>query len=413
MTNRKPPARPAFYDKKVALVLQGGGALGSYQAGVYEALASSGYPPDWVAGISIGAINAAIIAGNAPENRVAQLRRFWEEITAPTASWPFGLSGPLAVWQQKASALSSLMFGQPGFFVPRALPDWFSSEKPTSYYSTDALRSTLERLVDFDRINSRKEMRFSVGAVNVRTGNFAYFDSEEITIRPEHVMASGALPPGFPPVEIDGEQYWDGGLVSNTPLQYVLDYYPRRSRLTFQVDVFQAFGRLPTNLEEVSERQNDIRYSSRTRVNTDAFQQKHDVRHAINEMEKLLPAELLKTEQAKRLHAFGCVTKMDIVQLIYRPFAPQGAAKDYEFSRGTMNARWQQGISDATATLQAAPWLAAKANEVGVRVFDVMHNILLDKDPTTAKARPKDADRKLARPVKGHAPSDPLVKKSA
>jgi len=220
MTNGNPPARPASYDKKVGLVLQGGGALGSYQAGVYEALASSEYCPDWVAGISIGAINAAIIAGNAPENRVDRLRRFWEQITAPTAWWPFGLTGSLATCQQKLSAQLALSFGQPGFFAPRSALDWFSSEMPISYYDTKALKSTLERLVDFDRINSRKEMRFSVGAVNVRTGRFAYFDSEEISIRPEHVMASGALPPGFPPVEVDGEHYWDGGLVSNTPLQY-------------------------------------------------------------------------------------------------------------------------------------------------------------------------------------------------
>ncbi len=413
MTSVKPPARPVSYDKKVGLVLQGGGALGSYQAGVYEALASSEYLPDWVAGISIGAINAAIIAGNAPQNRVEQLRSFWEEITAPTAWWPSGLTGPLETWQQKLSAQSSLIFGQPGFFTPRSALDWLSMEKPTSYYDTRALRSTLERLVDFDRINSGKEIRFSVGAVNVRTGSFAYFDSEEISIRPEHVMASGALPPGFPPIEIDGEHYWDGGLVSNTPLQYVLDYYPRRSRLTFQVDLFQGFGQFPTNLEEVSERQDDIRYSSRTRVNTDAFQQKHDVRHAINELEKLLPAEILETEQAKRLHAFGCVTEMDIVQLIYRPFVPQGAAKDYEFSRSTMNARWRQGFSDAATTLQAAPWLAPKVNEVGVRVFDVMHAILLDKNQATATARPADADRPAMQSIKQTPSSDHKARKSA
>lgn len=411
MMNTKPPLRPESYDKNVGLVLQGGGALGSYQAGVYEALASSEYLPDWVAGISIGAINAAIIAGNAPENRVERLRSFWEEITAPTSWWPSSLSGPFATWQQKLSAQSALIFGQPGFFAPRSALDWFSMDKPTSYYDTRTLKSTLERLVDFDRINSRKETRFSVGAVNVRTGRFAYFDSEQISIRPEHVMASGALPPGFPPIEIDGEHYWDGGLVSNTPLQYVLDYYPRRSRLTFQVDVFQGFGQLPTNLEEVSERQNDIRYSSRTRVNTDAFQQKHDVRHAINELEKLLPAEILETEQAIRLHAFGCVTEMDIVQLIYRPFAPQGAAKDYEFSRSTMNARWQQGLSDAATTLQAAPWLAPKVNEVGVRVFDVMHAILLDQSRATA--RTEDVNRPAIQPVKRTTSDDPKVKKFA
>jgi NTE family protein len=373
--------RPAAYDKKIGLVLQGGGALGSYQAGVYEALASTDYLPDWVAGMSIGAINAAIIAGNAPENRVARLRRFWEEVTAPSAWWPEAASGPLATWQRKAAGASALIFGQPGFFAPRDVRDWYGESTPTSYHHTAALKATLERLVDFDRINDPNEMRFSVGAVNVRTGRFAYFDSAEITIRAEHVMASGALPPGFPAVEIDGDPYWDGGLVSNTPLQYVLEYYPRRSRLCFQVDVFESFGKAPENLDEVSERLDDIRYSSRTRANTDAFQQLHDIRHAIVELEKLLPPEIARTEQAKRLHALGCVTEMDIVQLIYRPFEPQGATKGYEFSRGSMTARWAQGMADAMITLEAAPWLAPKQEDVGVRVFDVMHDRLV-RDPS-------------------------------
>jgi NTE family protein len=377
MTDGFPPARPASYDKKVGLVLQGGGALGSYQAGVFEALASSDYLPDWVAGISIGAINAAVIAGNAAEHRVQRLRTFWEEITATTRLWPSAPDGPLAAWQQRASALTALMFGQPGFFTPRAPHDWFSSDQCVSYYRTSALKGTLERLVDFDRINHAKDMRFSVGAVNVRTGHFAYFDSEMITIRPEHVMASGALPPGFPPVEIDGEQYWDGGLFSNTPLQYMVDYYPRRSRVVFQVDVFPRHGRrLPSNLDEVNEREKDIRYSSRTMFTTDMLREKHDVRHAINELHKLLPSDLANTAEAKRLYDHGCVTEMDIVQLIYRPIEPQGAIKDFEFSRSTMEARWQQGLSDARRTLGASPWLAPMPRELGVRVFDVMHDIL-------------------------------------
>ncbi|MGH8509115.1 MAG: patatin-like phospholipase family protein, partial [Gammaproteobacteria bacterium] len=296
MSDSRPPPRPASYAKKVGLVLQGGGALGSYQAGVYEALASSPYLPDWVAGISIGAINAALIAGNAPENRVAQLRRFWEGITTQTAWWPAGLTGPVATWQRSAGGLAALLFGQPGFFAPRPPHEWFLPTMPTSYYSTAALKETLEQLVDFDRINDAKDTRISVGAVNVRTGRFAYFDSAEIAIRPEHVMASGSLPPGFPPVEIDGEYYWDGGLVSNTPLQYVLDYSPRRSRLTFQVDVFQARGQLPTNLEEVSERDKHNRFSSRTRITTENFRQKHEVRHAINELMEILPPGLRNTE---------------------------------------------------------------------------------------------------------------------
>jgi len=346
-------------------------------------LASSPYLPDWVAGISIGAINAALIAGNAPENSVAQLRRFWEAVTAPTAWWPAGLTGPLGTCQRSTGGLAAILFGQPGFFAPRQLREWFSPIMPTSYYSTAALKETLIQLVDFGRINSAKGTRLSVGAVNVRTGRFAYFDSAEIAIRPEHVMASGSLPPGFPPVEIDGEYYWDGGLVSNTPLQYVLDYYPRRSRLLFQVDVFPGRGQLPTNLEEVSERDKDIRFSSRTRVTTENFRKRHEVRHAIQELIEILPPELRNTEQAKRLYDHGCVTEMDIVQLVYRPHEPQGACKDYEFSRVTMNSRWQQGLADARTTLQAAPWLAPTPQEVGVRVFDVMHDVLVGKPRAT------------------------------
>ena len=390
MSDGIPPARPASYDKKIGLVLQGGGALGSYQAGAYEALASSEYRPDWVAGISIGAINAAIIVGNAPEHRVQRLRSFWEEITAPTTLWPSAPDGPLAIWQHRASALTTMMFGQPGFFMPRPPQDWFSSDQCVSYYKTSALKQTLSRLVDFDRINDAREMRFSVGAVNVRTGHFAYFDSAEITIRPEHVMASGALPPGFPPVEIDGEQYWDGGLFSNTPLQYMVDYYPRRSRLIFQVDVFQAHGYLPTNLDEVNEREKDIRYSSRTMVSTDALREKHDVRHAINELHKLLPPDLANTEQAQRLYEHGCVTQMDIVQLIHRPMEPLGALKDFEFSRATMNARWAQGLADARTTLAASPWLAPMPIEVGVRVFDVIHDILVNRAGRAPDTRSPD-----------------------
>jgi NTE family protein len=368
---RSYPARPPSYDKKVGLVLQGGGALGSYQAGVYEALASSEYLPDWVAGISIGAINAAIIAGNSPENRLKRLRTFWNEITAHTSFWPCALDSSLGIWQQKMSALTALMFGQPGFFTPRTLLDWFSFGNLVSYYDTSVLKGTLERLVDFGRINNAGATRLSVGAVNVRTGQFSYFDSAKMKIRPEHVMASGALPPGFPPIEIDGEHYWDGGLFSNTPLEYVLDYSPRRSRLTFQVDMFPAQGQLPTYLDEVAERERDIRYSSRTQICSNAFRDRHDVRHAINELHKLLPPDLASTEQAKRLYEHGCITEMDIVQLVYRPVEPQGVSKDYDFSRSSMQRLWQQGTSVAQTVLSASPWLAPKPKELGVRVFDV------------------------------------------
>jgi NTE family protein len=370
MDKRNVPARAASYAGKVALVLQGGGALGSYQAGVYEALSTSHYLPDWVAGISIGAINAAIIAGNAPGERVERLKAFWEGVTAPSSLCPLLFSAmPSEI--RRMNALSTVMFGRPGLFSPRPATDWLRGLTPTSYYDTSAMKTTLERLVDFDRINAR-ETRFSIGAVNVRTGNFAYFDNALMTIRPEHVMASGALPPGFPAVEIDGEHYWDGGLVSNTPLQYVLESIPRFSRLTFQVDLFHARGPQPTDLEEVREREKDIRYSSRTRAITDMFRTIHDVRHNINALWDRLPDNLRRTPEAKFLYAFGCVTTMDVVELIYRPTDAQGHSKDYEFSRATMRTRWAQGLSDAQTTLLASPWLAPMPPGIGARTFDVL-----------------------------------------
>ena len=369
MSQASAPSRPSSYDKKVGLVLQGGGALGSYQAGVYEALSTSEYLPDWIAGISIGAVNAAIIAGNAPEKRVERLREFWEGITAPSALWP--VSGMITNEYRRTSSLTAMMFGQPGFFAPRVPAHWLFGGKITSYYDTSSLKSTLEQLVDFDRINAH-QTRFSVAAVNVRTGNFAYFDNAQMTIRPEHVMASGALPPGFPAVEIDGEHYWDGGLVSNTPLRYVIEYVPRRSRLIFQVDLFHARGRIPADLEEVAERDKDIRYSSRTRATTDMLRHMHDVRHNINSLWQQLPESLRQTSEARFLYNFGCVTTMDIVQLIYRPTDVQGFSKDYEFGRATMEARWAQGLADARTTLAASPWLAPMPPDIGARTFDVL-----------------------------------------
>ncbi len=370
MTNRSPP-RPASYDKKVGLVLQGGGALGSYQAGVFKVLAQSDYQPDWIAGISIGAINAALIAGNAPADRVAKLRAFWDQVTAPTAAaWPTALPSPLAGAQRQASALASMVFGQPGFFAPNKPLDWFAKPAPTSWYDTATLKSTLERLVDFDRINAG-QTRLSVGAVNVRTGNFACFDNTEITIRPEHIMASGALPPGFPAVEIDGEQYWDGGLVSNTPLQYMMDMLPRESRIVFQVDLFSARGQTPTNIDEAENRAKDIRYSSRTRAVTNNFRRQHDIGHNIQLLWEHLPEDLRNLPEAQYLYHASCVTVMDIVQLVYRPTDPQGSTKGYEFGRPTMRARWAAGAADAAASLAAAPWLAPTRRQLGVRSFDV------------------------------------------
>ena len=357
-------------DKQIALALQGGGALGSYQAGVYEALAEYDYQPDWVAGISIGAINCAIIAGNAPEDRVARLRQFWELVSSPTASW---LDLPQDIWQdaiRRTAAMAALLFGQPGFFRPNVGRCWITGATLTSYYDTSYLKTTLERLVDFDRINARKT-RLSVGAVNVRTGNFVCFDNARQIIRPEHVMASGALPPGFPAIEIDGECYWDGGLVSNTPLRYLMETLPRRSTLAFQVDLFSARGDAPENLDAVSEREKDIRYSSRTRMGVETFRYAHTLRRNISALLAKLPDSLKNEPEVAFLQRAACQTTMDIVELIYRPDAAQGQSKDYEFSRATMEHRWNQGLEDARATLASAPWLAPAPADVAVRTFDV------------------------------------------
>jgi len=265
----------------VALLLQGGGALGAYQGGVYEALAEADIHPNWIAGISIGAINAAIIAGNPPNSRVDRLREFWTHVTS-SAPWdwsanPFGdlaRSDDTRNLLNQMSANFAVAGGATGFFSARAVMPWLQpsgSLGATSFYDTGDLKRTLERLVDFDRINAGMT-RFSAGAVNVRTGNFVYFDTSTHKITPEHVMASGALPPGFPAVEIDGEHYWDGGLVSNTPLQWVIESNPRRKdTLAFQVDLWSAQGQPPRNMAEVATRQKEIQFSSRTRANTDQF----------------------------------------------------------------------------------------------------------------------------------------------
>ena len=380
-----PRSKPKI-DKQIALALQGGGALGSYQAGVYEAMAEHDYHPDLVAGISIGAVNSAIIAGNAPENRVERLRQFWEQVSSTSANW---LDLPQKVWQdamRRTAAMAALVLGQPGFFRPNVWRCWTTGAPLTSYYDTSYLNATLERLVDFDRINAR-DVRFCVGAVNVRTGNYAYFDNVRQTIRPEHVMASGALPPGFPPIEIEGEFYWDGGLVSNTPLRYILETLPRRSTLAFQVDLFSSRGSIPEDLEAVAEREKDIRYSSRTRMGVETFRYAHNLRRNIGTLLSKLPDALKNEPEVEFLKRAACQTTMDIVELIYRPEVPQGPTKDYEFSRATMERRWKRGLSDARATLASAPWLVPAPPDVGVRAFDVASGKAV-KDPTGTCAKP-------------------------
>jgi NTE family protein len=384
-------------DKQIALALQGGGALGSYQAGVYEALAEHDYCPDIVAGTSIGAINCAIIAGNAPEARVARLRQFWEKVSSPSASW---LDLSQKTWQDAirgTAAMAALMFGQPGFFRPNVWHSWITGTALTSFYDTSYLKATLERLADFDRINAR-EVRFCIGAVNIRTGNHVYFDNTRQTIRPEHVMASGALPPGFPAIKIDGEHYWDGGLVSNTPLRHILEAVPRRSTLAFQVDLFSSHGGVPKDLGAVSEREKDIRYSSRTRMGVETFRYAHNVRRNISTLLAKLPESLKNEPEVAFLQRVACVTSMDIVELIYRPQDAQGPSKDYEFSRATMESRWKQGLNDAGLSLASAPWLAPAPTDVAVRTFDVAADkAVTASDPARLKSSlSESAQQKVA-----------------
>lgn len=367
--------RPHF--ERIALLLQGGGALGAYQGGVYAALAEANIEPDWVAGISIGALNSALIAGNPPELRVARLRAFWEEITGGPLGIPF-IQGEIkgdylhsVINQFRAAGV--LFAGAPNFFKPRLPPPFLQAPgtiEALSFYDPTPLRSTLERLVDFDRINAG-EMRLSVGATNVRTGNFAYFDTTTHEIRPEHVIASGALPPGFPPVEIEGEFYWDGGIVSNTPLQWVLDSTPRRDTLAFQVDLWSARGEMPRDITEVDLRTKEIRYSSRTRQGTDQFKKQQQLRRAVDRLLKQLPGDRRNDPEWKLLEAEADEKVYNIAHLIYRASRYEGSNKDFEFSRRSMEDHWRAGYHDTVRTLRHPEVLERPTNPEGFSTFDL------------------------------------------
>jgi NTE family protein len=357
----------------VALVLQGGGALGAYQGGVYEALAEAGIHPEWIAGISIGAINAAIIAGNPPKDRVGRLREFWTDATSSAPwHWP-SLGDHTRNLLNQMNASFAVTCGAMGFFSARAVTPWLQPNgtlEATSFYDTKALKQTLERLVDFDRLNAGIT-RFSAGAVNVRTGNFVYFDNNTRTIEPEHIMASGALPPGFPAVEIEGEQYWDGGLVSNTPLQWVVDNEPRRDTLAFQVDLWSAHGDFPRNMLDVMTREKEIRYSSRTRAGTDQFKYVQRLRHTLADLMEKVPEDLKNSPEARLLGKEAQQKVYNIIQLIYRAKNYEGHSKDYEFSRRSMQEHWRAGYHDARRTLRHREVLERPTNHEGVLTFDL------------------------------------------
>ena len=364
--------------ERIALLLQGGGALGSYQGGVYQALAEADLHPHWVAGISIGAINAALIAGNAPQRRVERLRAFWETVT----EGPFGVSYLFqreikndTVHQliNQSRAMGALLWGAPGFFKPRIPPPVFlptSSAGDLGFYDVSPLKTLLAQLVDFDRVNSG-EMRLSVGATHIKSGNSIVFDSLQCPIGVDHVMASGALPPGFPATEINGEYYWDGGVVSNTPLEWVLNATPRQDTLAFQIDLWSARGELPRDMVEVDTRLKDIRYSSRTRLGTDQFRRMQNLRRATAKLLAQMPEELRNSPEAQLLAAQADEKVYNIIQMIYRTRVYEGASKDYEFSRRTMEEHWAAGYRDMTRTLAYPEVLQRPQSADGVFTFDL------------------------------------------
>ncbi len=357
--------------QQIALVFQGGGALGAYQAGVYQALHEAGVEPDWVTGVSIGAINAAIIAGNPRDERIEKLQEFWNRITERRV-WAFTPDGD--IYRRMRNATSQMMtmaMGQPGFFKPHEMNPWLSpagARAATSFYDSTPLGQTLRELVDFKMINEGS-VRFAVGAVNVVSGNFVYFDNRSEIIGPEHVMASGALPPALPMVKIGTDYFWDGGIVSNTPLQHVLDQNDCQNTLIFQVDLFSSRGQLPRDMADVLGRHKDIMYSSRTRYNTDVYRKLREWKMHTLEALKKIPEDRLSDEEKRLRDELSVLPEITILHLIYQQKASEGHAKDYDFSGTSMREHWQSGYEDTKHTLTHKSWLAMP--ERGIRVHDV------------------------------------------
>ncbi len=370
------------YDHEI-LLLQGGGALGAYQAGVYEGLVEAGIEPSWVVGISIGAINAALIVGNPPERRVERLREFWRQISV-------NVGPPLPPWLDSLrpavnfmAAMSAATVGVAGFYRPRMPPTSFAAdgtEGALSIYDTTPLKATLEELVDFDLIN-RGQVRLSLGAVNVCKGTSTYFDTKNTLIHSDHVRASGALPPGFPPVMIDGEHYWDGGVVTNTPITYVVDERPLPTARIIQVDNFNAQGELPRNLSEVSERAKDIQYSSKSCFNIERIQEIGELAAAGRRLLGRLPPELKSDPDAQKLAAACVERSWLIIRLINTRPSRSGFVKDFEFSRATIEEAWTAGLEDVRRSISG--WDTIQPDEAGPEI--VIYR------PTEALPLPKQA----------------------
>ncbi|RJG01003.1 patatin-like phospholipase family protein [Noviherbaspirillum sedimenti] len=368
----KAPDKPAL-PGQVVLVLQGGGALGAYQAGVYEALHEAGIEPDWLVGTSIGAINSALIAGNPPARRLQKLRAFWQcveqnaIVNIPDYFFP-GVGTALANWM-------TVMAGIPGFFTPNPVA-WCNQYaslglKNAAYYSTQPLRSTLEKLLDFRHINDGRT-RMSLGAVNVGNGEMRYFDSRKETITMDHIMASSAYPPAFPAVRIDGDSYWDGGIYSNTPIEAVLDDNPRRDSLIFAVDVWNPGGAEPQSLWEVAGREKEILYASRADSHIARQKQIHHLRHVIRELTKAIPPQSRSSPKVRELASWGCHTIMHVVRLVAGGIDGEDEMKDIDFTPESIRNRWRAGYADTAAMLHLAPWTLPVDPIEGVVIHDAL-----------------------------------------
>ncbi|MFS2137822.1 patatin-like phospholipase family protein [Duganella sp. Dugasp56] len=373
MSGKVPELNPAGL--RVVLVLQGGGALGAYQAGVFQAMHEHGLAPDWIVGTSIGAINAAILAGNPHETRLARLKEFWEGI-AHRDSYDMR---QLPDAQRRSNILlqtwDTLLRGVPGFFRPRLMSPFAAGmavdPEQASFYSTDELGDTLNRLIDFDYLNGPGGIRLTINALKVTCGSLRSFDNRQLNINADHVRASGALPPGFPPVRIDGDLYWDGGLYSNTPLETVLDDNEHVDTLCFMVDLWNADGEEPTTLDEVQTRQKDVTFASRSKRHLDDYVATHNLQQKLRELYLQLPEQARTQKGAEDLAQLGVGSTLHVVRLAYAGRDWNMAAKDINFSKGSIEWRWDQGYQDALRALKAAGWLSFVTEDTPLVVHEL------------------------------------------
>lgn len=360
----------------IACTFQGGGALGAYQAGVLHALDEAGYYPNWFVGTSIGAINAAIAAGNPEHLRVEKMYEFWQTIATPSGmpSLLHQEEMGLRKMEHLLSAHSALFFGQPGFFNPRYLNPEFSAHTSAdliSYYDTSPLRSTLERFVDFDRINSKKITRLSVGAVEVCSGEMIYFDSHNEKIAPEHIMASGALPPGFPAVEVNGKLYWDGGISNNTPICHILGNQEQKHVLCFMVNLFNSYGLNPRSLDEILKRKKDIEFSSKYNKIIKLYQQIQELKNSIHVLSHFVPPEERSKPELKLCLSRGHQSTISLVHFLYKEDLSELSSKDYEFSQKTIKERIAKGYHDGKKAAKEAPWLKPVSATEGIAIHEM------------------------------------------